>query len=59
MLTWLTVNMGTIVVFIILVIIVGAIVRKLYADRKRGIHSCGGGCPGCTGSCASCHSQQK
>lgn len=63
MLTWLTANIGTIVVFVILVVIVGALVRKLHKDRKHGIHSCGGhcggGCPGCTGSCASCHPQQK
>ena len=65
MLTWLTANIGTIVVLLVLVAIVGAIVRKLYTDRKKGIHSCGGGCPGCNsrggcaGSCTPCSPQQK
>ena len=44
MLTWLTANIGTIVVLLVLAAIVGAIVRKLYTDRKKGIHSCGGHC---------------
>ncbi|MCD8355765.1 MAG: FeoB-associated Cys-rich membrane protein [Clostridia bacterium] len=69
MLSWLAANIGTIVVLIVLVVIVGAIVRKLYTDNKKGIHSCGGhcggGCPGCSskggcsGSCASCSPQHK
>ncbi len=69
MLTWLTANIGTIVVLLVLAAIVGAIVRKLYTDRKKGIHSCGGhcggGCPGCNsrggcaGNCTPCSPQQK
>ena len=69
MLTWLAANIGTIVVLLVLVAMVGAIVRKLYTDRKNGIHSCGGhcggGCPGCSsrggcaGRCTSCHPKQK
>lgn len=64
--TWLMANIGTIVVLLVLVIIVAAIVHKLYSDNKKGIHSCGGhcggGCPGCTscgGSCASCSTHKK
>ena len=64
--TWLMANIGTIVVLIVLVLIVAAIVHKLYSDNKKGIHSCGGhcggGCPGCTscgGSCASCSTHKK
>ena len=44
--TWLIENMGTIIVLLVLVIIVAAIVRKLYSDKKKGIHSCGGHCGG-------------
>lgn len=64
--TWLIENTGTIVVLLVLVIIVALIVRKLHADKKKGIHSCGGhcggGCPGCSscgGSCSSCSAHKK
>ena len=64
--TWLIENMGTIVVLLVLVIIVAAIVHKMYSDNKKGIHSCGGhcggGCPGCSscgGSCSSCSAHKK
>ncbi len=64
--TWLMANIGTIVVLIVLVLIVAAIVHKLYSDNKKGIHSCGGhcggGCPGCSscgGSCSSCSAHKK
>lgn len=50
MLSWLTANLGTIFVLIVLVVIVAAIVRKLYTDKKKGIHSCGGNC----GACGAC-----
>lgn len=64
--TWLIENMGTIVVLLVLVIIVAAIVHKLYSDNKKGIHSCGGhcgggcqGCSSCGGSCSSCSAHKK
>lgn len=64
--TWLMANLGTIVVLIVLVLIVAAIVHKLYSDNKKGIHSCGGhcggGCPGCSscgGGCSSCSAHKK
>ncbi len=64
--TWLMENLGTIVVLIALVLIVAAIVHKLYSDNKKGIHSCGGhcggGCPGCSscgGACSSCSAHKK
>lgn len=48
--TWLMANGGTIIVLAVLILIVALIVRKLHADKKKGIHSCGGhcggGCPG-------------
>lgn len=62
MLTWITANIGTLVVLAVLVAIVGAIIRRLYRNRKNGGCSCGGGCAGCSGCAASstsCHPQQK
>ena len=41
---WLSANMGTIVVSLILAVIV-------IWDIKKIIKSCGMNCPGCTGSC--------
>ena len=48
---WLTANMGTIVVSLILAVIIVLDIRKIMHDRRKGIKSCGMNCPGCTGSC--------
>lgn len=56
MLSWLAANLGTIAVAIILIVIVAVIVRKLYSDKKKGIHSCGGNCGGGCAGCSSCNS---
>jgi len=49
---WLSANMGTIVVSLILIAIVIWDIRKIISDRKKGVKSCGMNCPGCTGSCS-------
>lgn len=49
---WLTANMSTIVVSLILAVIVVLDIRKIMHDRRKGIKSCGMNCPGCTGSCS-------
>lgn len=49
---WITANMGTIVVSLILAVIVVLDIRKIMHDRRKGIKSCGMNCPGCTGSCS-------
>ena len=49
---WLAANMGTIVVSFILAAIVIWDIRKLISDKKKGKHSCGMNCPGCSGSCS-------
>ena len=49
---WLTENMGTIVVSLILAVIIVLDIRKIMHDRRKGIKSCGMNCPGCTGSCS-------
>lgn len=47
MLEFICANIGTIIVFAILVIIVGAIIYKIYRDKKQGKSSCGCNCASC------------
>ena len=44
MLTWLSQNIGTIIVLLIVVLIVAAIVKSMRRDKKNGKSSCGGNC---------------
>ena len=57
MLLWLQNNIGTILVALALIAVVGAIIAKLLRDRRVGRHSCGCDCGSCSG-CAmqgQCH----
>lgn len=47
MLTWLSDNLGTIIVSLILIAIVTAIIVNMIRDRKKGKNSCGCGCEHC------------
>lgn len=38
--TWFTANAGTILVLLILVVVVGLVIRKMVADRRKGITAC-------------------
>ncbi len=51
---WISENLGSILVFLVLVCIVVLIVRQLISDRKHGRSSCGSGCASCPMS-GSCH----
>jgi hypothetical protein len=51
MLAFLTANIGTIVVGLILLGIVGAVVNNMVKKHKSGGTSCGCGCEGCTHKC--------
>ncbi len=51
---WITANLGTIIVSLILILIVAAIVAKMLKDKKAGKSSCGCGCSGCAMS-ETCH----
>ncbi|MBO4342554.1 MAG: FeoB-associated Cys-rich membrane protein [Clostridia bacterium] len=53
MLTWLSANIGTILVVTVLALIVAAIIIKLRKDKKKGVSSCGGNCAHCAmgGTC--------
>jgi hypothetical protein len=47
MLSWLSENIGTIIVALVLLCIIAAIIRKLIKDKKSGRKSCGCGCENC------------
>lgn len=44
---FITQNIGTIAVLLILAFIIGMIVRKMRKDKKEGKTACGCGCEGC------------
>ena len=48
---WIINNIGTIVVALVLITIVTLITRGMIADRKKGLHSCGGNCASCKMCC--------
>ncbi len=53
MLSWLSANIGTIVICAVLIAIVAAIIAKLIKDKKNGVSTCGSNCAHCQmhGSC--------
>ena len=54
MLSWLSANIGTVLIVIHLLLIVIGIVVKLRRDKKKGVSSCGGNCAHCAMS-GTCH----
>lgn len=54
MFAWITGNIGTIIICVILLAIVAAIITKMIRDKNRGKSSCGCGCANCAmgGACA-------
>lgn len=57
MLLWLQQNIGTILVCIVLLVVVGLIVNKIVRDKKQGCSSCGNNCSHCAmhGQCHNTH----
>ena len=53
MFTWISENIGTIVIGAILAAVVAAVIVHMVRNKKRGRSSCGCGCSGCAmnGSC--------
>ena len=47
MLEFLISNLGTIIVFLVLAIVVSLIIYKMYRDKKQGNSSCGCNCSSC------------
>ena len=52
MLQWISENIGTIAVGLVLLAVVILIVRIMMRDKKQGKSSCGGNCASCGGCCA-------
>ncbi|MBQ3968344.1 MAG: FeoB-associated Cys-rich membrane protein [Lachnospiraceae bacterium] len=57
MLEWISENIGTIFISLLLILMVTGIIRTLIKDKKQGRSSCGGNCAHCK-MCAACHSRQ-
>ena len=57
MLSWISQNIATIVICIVLLAIVAAIIAKLVKDRKKGKSSFGCNCAHCA-MAGSCHSKK-
>lgn len=57
MIIWLSENIGTIIVSIILILIVASVIIKMVRDKKKGKSSCGCGCSSCAMSGA-CHGKK-
>ena len=53
MLIWLSANLINIVLFAVLVLIVGLLLRGMIRDKKAGKSSCGCNCASC-GACSGC-----
>ena len=54
MISWLQMNIGSIVVVLFLLGVVALIVRRLILDKKAGKHICSGSCGSCGGGCQGC-----
>ncbi len=51
MIEWLLANLATIALTLVIAAAVAAIVVYMYREKKKGHHSCGGNCAGCS----ACH----
>lgn len=54
MLAWLSENIGTILIILVLAAIVALAIRSIVKDRKSGKSSCGGNCSACGAQCEAC-----
>lgn len=54
MLQWISANIGTILISLVLLAVVALIIRSMVHDKKQGKSSCGGNCANC-GGCCGCH----
>ncbi|MCR5094611.1 MAG: FeoB-associated Cys-rich membrane protein [Lachnospiraceae bacterium] len=53
MIAWITGNLGTILITILLLLIVAGCIRSIIRDRKQGRSTCGGSCAHCK-MCTAC-----
>ena len=54
MLTWISANLGTVLITLLLIAVVAVILVKLRKDKKKGVSSCGGNCAHCAMGGACC-----
>ena len=54
MITWITQNIGTILVILVLTVVVAVIIIKMIKDKRQGKSSCGNNCAHCA-MAGSCH----
>lgn len=59
MLSWISANYGSIIVFLLLCVIVFFVVRSMVLDRRSGKSACGGSCAGCSGCSGMTDEQRK
>lgn len=57
MLQWISANIGTILISLVLLAVVVLIIRDLAGKRKQGKSSCGCDCSNCA-ACGACHSRR-
>ena len=58
MLSWLSANIGTVLITLLLIAAVAVIIVNLRKDKKKGVPACGGNCAHCA-MCGACHQEQK
>ena len=58
MLQWISANIGTILISLLLLAAVALILRSMIRDKKQGQSSCGGNCAGCA-ACGACHNKSN
>ena len=56
MLQWISANIGTILISLVLLAVVTLIIRSMVHDKKQGKSSCDGNCAGCA-ACGACHNK--
>lgn len=56
MLQWISANIGTILISLVLLAVVALIIRSMMRDKKQGKSFCGGNCAGCA-ACGACHNK--
>ena len=59
MLQWISANIGTILISLVLLAVVALIIRSMMRDKKQGRSSCGGNCAGCHNKCADADKKKK
>ena len=54
MFAWISNNLGTILITLVLILIVAGVIYSIVRDKKKGKSLCGGNCGHCAMGC-SCH----